>query len=486
MGIIPIFFLEFILTGVAESTVISTRLKNASAQVSMLAAYFSQEINANDNSDELAAEAIDDASDYLSQEIDANDSSGKLTEEIIDDVSGLFLNRIQVVNRDFKIISDTYQINKGKICISKYVNNCFNGQGTAFVDKKNQCLIITQPVRDRNSNVNYVVFVVTSISDIYSAMDSIRLIGISIIVILLVIVLFFAVFLSYMTAKPFKNINATIAKIDRGHMTEEIKLSGCSEVETISGSFNKMLDRINQLEDSRQMFVSNVSHELKTPMTSMKVLCDSLLQMDNVPNEMYREFMSDLSTEINRENVIISDLLTLVKLDNANVPINISQVNINGLLESILKMVKPLAEQKHIDLVLESYRPIVAEVDEVKMSMAISNLVENGIKYNNPEGFVHVSLNADRTYFYVKVQDNGKGIPADSLSRVFDRFYRVDKARDRATGGSGLGLSITKSIVLAHNGDIKVYSEEGKGTTFTMQIPLTHFAGSDFNEKALQ
>ena len=196
--------------------------------------------------------------------------------------------------------------------------------------------------------------------------------------------------------------------------------------------------------------------------------------------------MSDLSTEINRENVIISDLLTLVKLDNANVPINISQVNINGLLESILKMVKPLAEQKHIDLVLESYRPIVAEVDEVKMSMAISNLVENGIKYNNPEGFVHVSLNADRTYFYVKVQDNGKGIPADSLSRVFDRFYRVDKARDRATGGSGLGLSITKSIVLAHNGDIKVYSEEGKGTTFTMQIPLTHFAGSDFSEKALQ
>ncbi len=439
---------------------ISTRLKNASAQVSMLAAYFSQEINANENSDQL-------------------------TEELVDDVSGLFLNRIQVVNRDFKIISDTYQINKGKICISKYVNNCFNGQGTAFVDEKNQCLIITQPVRDKDSNINYVIFVVSSISDIYSAMDSIRLIGISIIVILLVIVLFFAVFLSYMTAKPFKNINATIAKIDKGHMTDEIKLSGCSEVETISGSFNKMLDRINQLEDSRQMFVSNVSHELKTPMTSMKVLCDSLLQMDNVPNEMYREFMSDLSTEINRENVIITDLLTLVKLDNANVPINISQVNINGLLESILKMVKPLAEQKHIELVLE-YRPIVAEVDEVKMSMAISNLVENGIKYNNPEGFVHVSLNADRTYFYVKVQDNGKGIPADSISRVFDRFYRVDKARDRATGGSGLGLSITKSIVLAHNGDIKVYSEEGKGTTFTMQIPLTHFAGSDFSEKALQ
>ena len=116
------------------------------------------------------------------------------------------------------------------------------------------------------------------------------------------------------------------------------------------------------------------------------------------------------------------------------------------------------------------------------MSMAISNLVENSIKYNHPEGYVHVSLNADRTYFYIKVKDNGKGIPAESIPRIFDRFYRVDKARDRATGGSGLGLSITKNIILAHNGDIKVYSEEGKGTIFTMQIPLTHISSSGYKE----
>ena len=445
------------MTNASESTVVSTRLRNVSAQFSQLNKYLAQDTQQG---------ARDDNEIGL----------------LVDDLAGIFMSRIQVIDEDFKIISDTYQINKGKICISKYVVDCFLGQSKSFVDEENQCIIMTQPIRNEDGEISYVMVAFSSISDIYSAMESIRLIGLSIIVILLAIVLFFAIFLSYTTAKPFKNINAAIAKIDRGHLTDEIHMKGSSEVAVISASFNKMLDRINELENSRQLFVSNVSHELKTPMTSMKVLADSLLAQEDVPNEMYREFMQDLSNEINRENVIISDLLTLVKLDNPDMSMNISQVNINNLVESVLRLVKPLAEQKNIELVLESYRPIIAEVDEVKLSMAISNLVENGIKYNKQDGYVHVSLNADRTYFYVKVKDNGKGIPADSIPRIFDRFYRVDKARDRATGGSGLGLSITKSIVLAHNGEIKVYSEEGRGTIFNMQIPLTHISSGEYDE----
>ena len=153
---------------------------------------------------------------------------------------------------------------------------------------------------------------------------------------------------------------------------------------------------------------------------------------------------------------------------------NITQVNINDLIEAQLRLLRPLAAEKNIELVFESYRPIIAEVDETKFSMCISNLVGNVIKYNNNDGWVHVSLNADATYFYVKVQDNGFGIPEDSLEHIFDRFYRVDKARDRATGGTGLGLAITRSIVTAHYGTIKVFSEVDAGSTFTMQIPLTH------------
>ena len=449
VGIIPVVIIELILTNVAQSTVISTRLRNVSAQFSMLTNYLVQDNKLGERPDE---------------EVDL----------LVEDIAGIFMSRIQVIDQDFNIITDTYQINKGKLCISKYVVDCFRGQSSAIVDEENQCIIMAQPIRDDDGDVVYVIAAFSSITDIYSAMESIQVMGATIIVICLAIVLFLAILLSYTTIKPFKKINEVIARIDKGHLTDEIQMKGSSEIQVISESFNKMLERISQLENSRQLFVSNVSHELKTPMTSMKVLADSLLAQDYVPNEMYKEFMMDLSNEINRENVIITDLLTLVKLDNPDMSMNITQTNINGMVESVLRLVRPLAREKNIELVLESYRPIIAEVDEVKLSMAISNLVENGIKYNKQDGYVHVSLNADRTYFYVKVKDNGKGIPADSLPRIFDRFYRVDKARDRATGGSGLGLSITRSIVLAHNGDIKVYSEEGKGTIFNMQIPLTY------------
>ena len=434
----------------AESTVVSTRMKNVNAQFTMLGAYFSQQLNNNNISE---------------KDIDV----------LAEDIAGVFMTRIQLIDRDFKIVTDTYKINKGKMCVSQDVNRCFNGTNTAYTDKANQCIVMVQPIKDYSGeNIIYVMYGVSSISDVYSAMDSIEIVGISCIVIFVILGIAYSLFSSYKLVKPFRSINDTIEKIDQGHMTEEIDMKGCTEVETISASFNTMLNRINRLETSRQEFVSNVSHELKTPLTSMKVLADSLTAQEDVPAEMYREFMTDLSSEIDRENAIISDLLTLVKMDSSGGELNISSVNINELVESAMKIVRPLAEKKNIELLMETYRPIVAEVDEVRLSMALVNLIENAVKYNNVEGWVHVSLNADQTYFYITVEDNGFGIPKEAQEHVFDRFYRVDKARDRATGGTGLGLAITKSIIVAHNGVITVESEEGEGTTFTVKIPLTH------------
>ena len=140
----------------------------------------------------------------------------------------------------------------------------------------------------------------------------------------------------------------------------------------------------------------------------------------------------------------------------------------------ILKRLKPIAAKNNIELVLESFRPILAEVDEVKITSAITNLVENAIKYNVMDGWVRVTLNADHKYFFIKVADSGIGIPDESQEMVFERFYRVDKTRARETGGTGLGLAITKNIIMLHNGAIKVYSKEGEGTTFTVRIPLNY------------
>ena len=194
---------------------------------------------------------------------------------------------------------------------------------------------------------------------------------------------------------------------------------------------------------------------------------------------VFKEFsmdgmLSDITEEIDRENKIITDLLSLVKMDKKAADMNISNMNINELLENILKRLRPIADQRRIDLILDSFRPVTADVDEVKFTLAISNLVENGIKYNVDEGWVRVTLDADHKDFYVTVADSGLGIPEDSIERIFERFYRVDKSHSREIGGTGLGLAITRSSIAMHHGIIKVSSKEGEGTTFTVKIPLSY------------
>ena len=232
------------------------------------------------------------------------------------------------------------------------------------------------------------------------------------------------------------------------------------------------------IEESRQEFVANVSHELKTPLTSVKLLADSLVSQDDAPVEIYKDFMSDIVEEIDRENKIINDLLSLVKMDKKSMDLNIEQIDVNALIESVFKRLLPIAQKKKVDLVFESVRQVSAELDEVKFTLAITNLIENGIKYNHEEGYVKVNLDADYQSFTVTVSDSGIGIPEEDQKNIFERFYRVDKSHSREIGGTGLGLSITKSAVLMHRGSIKVESQEDIGTTFIIKIPLMYAAGT--------
>ena len=245
----------------------------------------------------------------------------------------------------------------------------------------------------------------------------------------------------------------------------------------MSQAVQKSLRKLKAVDQSRQEFVSNVSHELKTPITSIRVLADSLMGMEDAPVELYREFMADISDEIDRENQIIEDLLTLVRMDkSAESQMNISQVHINHELEMILKRLRPIARKKDVEVVFESVRPVVAEVDEVKMTLIMTNLVENAIKYNKDHGWVKVILDADHQYFTFEVSDSGIGIPEEALAHICERFYRVDKSHSREIGGTGLGLAITKSAVLMHKGSLTVTSTEGQGACFLVKIPLTYIA----------
>ncbi len=184
--------------------------------------------------------------------------------------------------------------------------------------------------------------------------------------------------------------------------------------------------------------------------------------------------MEDISREIDREAKIIDDLLTLVRMDRSSPDLTITSVSVNALVEDVLRRLRPIARKRNIELSYESIREVRADLDEVKFTLAVTNLVENAIKYNREEGWVRVSLDADHKFFYIEVSDNGIGIPTEYQPHVFERFYRVDKARSRESGGTGLGLAITRNIILLHHGAIRLKSEEGTGTTFTVRIPLNY------------
>lgn len=392
-------------------------------------------------------------------------------------LSTVYNGRILIINRSGRIIKDTYDIDEGKYMLSEEVIQCFGGVDTSYYDESTDYIEQTVSLKDgKSKQIDGVMLVSISTGEIRDSIEILEHRGNLLMLAISILVLVLGYLLSKSLVKPFTRVSKAIEELTDGYLDEEISVPDYSETQMLSSVFNKMLKRMKVLDDSRQEFVANVSHELKTPMTSIKVLADSLVGQEDVPVELYKEFMQDIAVEIDRENKIITDLLALVKMDKKASDLNIEKVNINELMESILKRLKPIADKKKVELVLETYRPIVAEVDEVKLSLALSNLVENGIKYNVEDGWVHVTLNADHKYFYVTVADSGVGIPKDSIDKIFERFYRVDKSHSREIGGTGLGLAITRNAIAMHRGAVKVKSEEQKGTTFSVRIPLNYIA----------
>ena len=413
--------------------------------------------------------------DLLIKENYLNDSSSQTVNSKLELLSNIYGGRILIVDREFRIIKDTYGVDEGKTLVSQKVVNCFKGEDAYRYDSDSQKLILAVPVKSPEVNqVQGAMMIMASSSEVTSTIRELEQKGILIIGIIVVLAIFLGYILSTVLVKPFARVTKAIEDLTDGYQNEEISVPDYTETALITDAFNKMLSRMKTLDESRQEFVSNVSHELKTPMTSMKVLADSLVGQQGVPEELYQEFLSDITEEIDRENKIITDLLSLVKMDKKAADMNITNMNINELLENILKRLRPIADQRSISLILDSFRPVNADVDEVKFTLAISNLVENGIKYNVDEGWVRVTLDADHKDFFVTVEDSGLGIPEESIERIFERFYRVDKSHSREIGGTGLGLAITRSSIAMHHGIIKVSSKEGEGTTFTVKIPLSY------------
>ncbi|BCK00448.1 HAMP domain-containing sensor histidine kinase [Anaerocolumna chitinilytica] len=452
IGIIPLLFFSWEILNTYESTAISQKKAEMQSQGNSLANLLV-------------------SSGYLS------DPTLEEVNTEITRIANMYEGRVLVIDSRLDILKDTYGIEDGNIIISEDVIKCLKSGDNVYQGNHANYIEMTVPITHTSSKDTVGVILMNfSTKNIQTTYTILYRKTTVLFVTTIILIFIYAFFYSGVFTKPFLNLKKAIGHLTEGYMDDEVKVDGFYEVQQISVSLNQMLTRIKNLENSRQEFVSNVSHELKTPLTSVKVLADSLLMQENAPSELYKEFLVDIADEIERENKIINDLLSLVKLDKAASDMNITSIKINDLLELVLKRLRPIAKKNNIELIYESYRPVIAEIDEVKLSLAFSNLIENAIKYNVEDGWVRVSLNADHKYFYVKVSDSGIGIPEEAQDSIFDRFYRVDKARSRGTGGTGLGLAITKNAVHMHKGAIKVYSKENEGTTFTVRIPINYIA----------
>jgi len=452
IGIIPGLVLRFGFLKTYEDGAVSTRSIDITSQAKILA-------------DQIAAGNYIDKQDTDTITVQLNQ------------LSKIYDGRVMLIDKAFQIVEDSYALDEGKTIISEEIIQSFSGKEVSKYDSENRYMEMTIPITTKNSsNIKGVMLVSVSMDSVMSNKEDLGRNAVVLELIMGVVIFGLAFFIASKITKPLWTMEKSIRDIQTGYTDYKLHIDKYTETKELSESFNRLLERMKVLDDSRQEFVSNVSHELKTPLTSMKVLADSINAMEDVPVELYKEFMGDIGNEIERENKIITDLLSLVKMDKSAADLNIVSVNINELLELTLKRLRPIAEKNNIELVLETFRPVTAEIDEVKLTLAITNLVENGIKYNKENGWVHVTLNADHQYFYVKVEDSGIGIPQESLEHIYERFYRVDKSHSREIGGTGLGLAITRNAVLMHRGAIKAYSTEGEGTIFTIRIPLNYIA----------
>ncbi|MCT4585043.1 MAG: cell wall metabolism sensor histidine kinase WalK [Peptostreptococcaceae bacterium] len=286
----------------------------------------------------------------------------------------------------------------------------------------------------------------------------------------LILVSFFSIVIAKNMTYPIEKLEQGFKSLSRGDFYEKIKIEANDELSSLCKSFNIMNTKITQIETQRKEFVSNVCHELKTPLSSIKVLIGSLIYSD-FDKSIQKEFLIDMDGEIDRLNMIIDDLKVLVDIDEDKLKLNFEMTYLNYIIEKIIDRLKFKWEEKNIKIRYHEYNKVQMNLDQIKIDRVITNILDNAIKYSEENSMIDIYIYYENDYAIIKVKDRGIGITEDDIQRIFERFYRVDKARSRETGGSGLGLCIAKQIIELHQGDIIVKSKENFGTSIYIKLP---------------
>lgn len=355
---------------------------------------------------------------------------------------------------------------------SEYRDNAFRSRAAA-------------PIQYRGSTIGAVYLYEYDSSQAQLLMNiqsNLRYLSVVICVVAVVLCLVFSKALS----RGINNLLNAIRTVRKGEYSHRVETRGGDELALLAGEFNQLTDRLQTTEEVRRRFVSDASHELKTPLASIRLLTDSILQSENMAPEMVHDFVSDIGEEAERLTRISEKLLTLTRLD-AEVQALREPVDVGRVIVRVERMLRPLADAVDVTLQCDLRTDCYILAGDDELYQIAFNLMENAVKYNLPGGSVKVRLRkleqapescrlpaSDCGYVMLEVEDTGVGIPEEDRCKIFDRFYRVDKARSRAAGGTGLGLSIVRDTVILHGGAIRVQPGEACGTRFEVVFPACH------------
>ena len=415
-------------------------------------------------------------SGYMSQyqSLSAETISYLLTQQHISTAS-----RVIMVDADAEITYDSISEASlvGKTMFKQIVLSALSGSDiTAAETNSDDEIVVSAAVPITvDKTITGVILLQSSAESIveYTSQMTRSILSLAIIVALIIALLAFI--FSGIITKPIRKLTRSVVGMSESDSEEKLDIAYGGEIGDLVDSFNKLIDKIELQEQKRQEFVSNASHELKTPLSSIKLIADSLIQTPDAPREMEVEFLNDMNIQVDRLARIIDKLLALTKMDDSGAVsrMEFAVMDISELSASVVRALKPLAESKNIYLEYKSDIGIFSRIERDRLWEAFYNILDNSIKYTKEGGKVQMVVEREDNCAVITISDTGIGIAQDEVYKIFDRFYRVDKARSRETGGTGLGLSIALTAVELHGGNIHVESEEGIGSRFKITIPIT-------------
>ena len=463
--ICALFFISQLVSGYMEEFLVSQRTKTQLQETTRLALEIGSEF-ADANADEIY-QYIQERAYSMGGRVLVLDTDAVIQADSASQQNGYFLPYREV--RDVLIGSMESSYGFHNIARDSEENGLLTtGDDSIWT------VYYTAPITNEGVYVGALLFS-ASVQDVVDSVAEVTRQITLIFVIMIVTIIILIFLLSGWLTRPIVELTAAIRKMGTQGYGVRVKVSGKGEIAELGTAFNRMSERIEDHDRLRDEFIANASHELKTPLSAMKILSESILYQEGTDPAIMREFFLDVNHEVDRLSRIITDLLRLVQEDRGDNELIMEKIRLDELASRVCERLEPLSAHKNIELTADM-QPVTASGVPLQIEQVMTNLVENAIKYTD-EGSVKVLIYQDHKEAVFQVEDTGIGIPQDAIPHLFERFYRVDKARSRSTGGTGLGLAIAERIIARHGGYIDVKSKDGEGSTFSVHLPIYEEAG---------